>query len=103
MAVLHASGVVVGKSYERRDYINDKGQTDCFEYISVTVADAGADGKPLEVIVSKEQFSALEKFQPYSFPVELFTFNNKKTGAASSMIKARKDFVPQKTPPTKAV
>jgi hypothetical protein len=94
MSVLVASGVVCGKEFTSRDFINEKGQADRSEFITVTLADSDADGAPLSVVVSKEQFARLEKFKPYQVPVQLFTFNNKKTGVAQSMIRALANYNP---------
>ena len=78
MAVLTATGLVVAKRQEKREFMNAQGKPDSMDIINVYLADAKAEGDPIQVQVSNEQFLALDPYKGYSLPIEVNVFLNKK-------------------------
>ena|GEM_PF-4878363 len=91
MAVLQATGVVVGKFWDKREYMSQDGRTETMDLIRINVADQNGASAPVELQLTKEQYAAVVMWKTYSLPVEARAYTTR-AGAVNLAYQVQREF-----------
>ena len=91
MSVLQATGVLVGKRWDKRNYTTADGKPETMDLIRINLADPAGAGPPVELEVTKEQYQQLALWKTYALPVEARSYLSK-AGGANLAYRVSQDF-----------